>query len=105
MKYQIATDHSGAIIWYSGPHLGTIHDNRLWREYQPALADGERWLADRAYTAIDNIDVIAQQYKRPRGGQLTEPQQLHNKIHGWYRATVEHTIGTSNVVDRIYGTN
>jgi hypothetical protein len=49
LKIQAVCDHSGTIIWYSGPHLGTPSDIALFEENRPPLSPNEQLLADKAY--------------------------------------------------------
>ena len=48
-KFQIACDHRGTPIYWSGPHLGTMHDIKIWKQNSAKLGPRERWLADKAY--------------------------------------------------------
>jgi hypothetical protein len=99
-------DHSGCPIWFSGAHLGVTSDITLWDDTHPILEPNERILADKAYNRFGIIHVIdayisinilyviankdiAQQFKDP----TTLEETAHNVIHGYFRATVEHTIG------------
>ncbi len=103
LKVQAVVDHSGTILWYSGPHLGTTHDIELVRQYPPPLAAGEELLADLAYVGGDDFlsvpfkrKVITVEVGRKRIKHtmpLSEPQVLYNRCHAWYRSTVEHTFG------------
>ena len=55
----------------------------------------ERWLGDAAYTARRHPEFIGGR-KKPKGGELTAEDKTFNAIHGWYRTTVEHSIGILN---------
>jgi len=91
MKVQMAVDHSGCPIWKEGPHLGVTHDSALWDDYPTPLHPAERLLADSAYIKFERTGHMIVSYKKPRGGELTREQRDFNRMHSWYRATVEHT--------------
>lgn len=46
-QFQIACDHRGRPIWFTGPHVGVRGDARLLREFPIPLDGDERALADR----------------------------------------------------------
>jgi len=52
-------DHSGNLMWYSGPHIGVTHNVRLFHENTPGprLDRGEQLLGDKAY--VGNPLLIA----------------------------------------------
>lgn len=89
-KVQVVCDHRGSVMWWSGPHIGTIHDLNLYREYSPPLLPNEQLLADKAYVGGGpHLIVPFKKYK----ARLSPEKKAFNKIHRWYRATVEHSIG------------
>ena len=92
LKVQVMVDHTGNIIWFSGPHLGTISDIELWRRYKPKnkLYNNELFLADKAY--IGSQDCITE-IKKYKSRDLTDVQKAWNRIIQWYRSSVEHGIG------------
>jgi len=92
LKVQMACDHMGRPIWFTGPHLGVSHDSKLFEQSPPPLdmARGERWLADAAYVAWNKTGHVITGFKKPRGGSLSSDQSNFNRVHGWYRATIEH---------------
>lgn len=56
----------------------------------PPLAPGERLLGDKAY--VGHHRLIAP-FKRRRGAAgITRRQAAFNVVHGWYRATIEHSF-------------
>jgi hypothetical protein len=105
LKVQVVVDHSGTILWYSGPHIGTTHDIELTRRYPPPLADGEEVLADLAYIGADahycvpfkrrviEVPIGNGRRRKKHTLPLSEPQTVYNRCHSWYRSTVEHTFG------------
>jgi hypothetical protein len=89
-KVQVVSDHRGSVIWWSGPHCGTIHDLTLFRQNPPPLLPNEQLLADKAYVG-GGAHLIAP-YKK-RNHRLAPLKTAFNKVHRWYRSTVEHSIG------------
>ena len=85
---QAVCDHSGNIIWYSGPHLGVTSDIRLFREHTPPLEPGERLLGDKAY--VGDLRLVAPFKKRRGQAQISQRKRAFNVVHSWYRATIEH---------------
>jgi hypothetical protein len=85
-------DHSGCPTWYSGPHLGTIHDSRLIADYPPPLIPNENILADKAYQGGGPTLIVP--FKKQRNeSRIVGVRRAFNLVHRWYRATVEHSIG------------
>lgn len=64
------------------------HDLRLFREFMPPLAPGERILGDKAYVGFARL--VAPHKKRRGAAGLTPRQAAYNLVHGWYRSTIEH---------------
>jgi len=91
-KFQLACDHRGTPIFWTGPHIGTVHDMKLWERNPAPLHHRERWLADKAYNKKGHAELIFP-HKKPRGGTLTLRQKSFNTGMSWYRTTVEHSIG------------
>jgi len=60
LKIQAICDHSGSIMWYSGPHIGTTHDLKLWRQHNPRayMFQNERFLADKAYCSRSHPELL-----------------------------------------------
>ena len=85
-QVQAVCDHSGNLMWYSGPHIGVTHDVRLFRENTPPLDRGEQLLGDKAY--VGNPLLIAL-HKKVRG-ELSQRKRAFNVVHSWYRVTIEH---------------
>lgn len=96
MKLQIVTDLLGRVIWFSGPHPGSDHDTVIWKHANPisAMHPLETFLADKAYIGQQNITG---QFKKSKNNPLTEFKNCWNCIHGYFRVTVEHSIGFARV--------
>jgi hypothetical protein len=85
--------HSGAPCYYSGPHIGVINDNKIFKTYTPPLSDGELLLGDKAYTDKQLCHQVIAPIKARQHGSLSDAELRYNKIHGWYRASIEHCFG------------
>jgi hypothetical protein len=97
--------HSGAYCYFSGPHLGVMSDNKLFKMYNPPLLDGELLLGDKAYCDRALEHQIIAPIKAARGTPLTAEELEYNRLHGWYRASVEHAFGYSKRFRIIGNTN
>ena len=86
-------DHSGAPMFYSGPHLGVISDNKIYKLYTPPLAPGETLLGDKAYCDRALEHQVVAPIKAQRHRSLLAAQEEYNRLHGWYRASIEHLFG------------
>ena len=42
-------DHFGTPLWWSGPHIGSRNDGRIYKENPPPLEDGEMLAGDAGY--------------------------------------------------------
>ncbi len=105
LQFQVAVDHSGGVVWFTGPHIGSRHDSRLFEQNAPPQSRGEQWLADLAYVKMHRLGRCICPVKRKPGRVLTENQQAFNTLHSWYRSTVEHTIGyikRFNIIGGLY---
>ena len=91
VKVQAVTDHLGTIIWFSGPHIGTNSDIAVYRENRPPLLNKEKLLGDKAYQGERKTLIVP--FKKKKGqSRLTPVQYAFNRVHQWYRATVEHSF-------------
>ena len=80
----------GFPIHYSGPHIGTRHDARLFQEcrfLQARIKPWEYGLGDKAYVGEPQIIT---EFK---GNNLTAAQHEFNLTLQHYRGRVEHLIG------------
>ena len=83
-------------MWYSGPHLGTPSDIALFEENRPPLMPGEQLLADKAYVKDEWNSTLIAPIKNKKGCIITADQAAFNDIIGWYRASIEHSFGSSS---------
>ena len=91
VKIQAVTDHLGTLMWYSGPHIGTSSDIEVYRLNRPPLLDREELLGDKAYQGERNTLIVP--FKKRKGqSRLTPVRYAFNRVHQWYRATVEHSF-------------
>lgn len=63
--------------------------------YTPPLLAGEKLLADKAYCDRALEGQLIAPIKAGRGRDLSASELKYNKIHGWYRASIEHAFGYS----------
>jgi hypothetical protein len=90
---QVVTAPDGWPLWTSEVRPGREHDTtavRVHTEILPALtqAAGDlRTMGDLGYEG--ESDTITVAFKKPKGGKLTEVQQLFNKVHNGIRAIGE----------------
>jgi hypothetical protein len=80
-------------MYFSGPHLGVVSDNRLFKLYTPPLAPGETLLGDKAYCDRALEHQIVAPIKARHHRSLLDVQQEYNDLHAWYRASIEHLFG------------
>ena len=85
--------HSSAPCFLSGPHFGTISDIKLYRMYTPQLAASECILGDKAYCDQNLVNTIITPIKKQKRKRLSDEENEYNKLHGWYRSSIEHTFG------------
>lgn len=77
-KVQVVANRSGLPRFWSGPHVGTISDIKLWRRHGCPMGPDEALAADLAY--IGNEELITP-YKRAPGRDLDQKQKDYNTIH------------------------
>jgi hypothetical protein len=87
--------HSGALCYFSGPHLGVINDNKLFKQYPPPLIEGEYLLGDKAYCDGALSHCMVYPIKASRSSELSDEERAYNELHGFYRASIEHAFGYS----------
>lgn len=92
-QFQAVTNHSGVIMWFSGPHIGTTSDIRLYELFPPPLLQGEKLLADKAYVSHIHTHSLLAPIKRTKQLDFTPLETDFNNIHKHYRASVEHSFG------------
>ena len=94
LKVQVICDHRANIVYFSGPHIGCTHDDRIFYEHHPTISRDETILADKAYVGRRASEMgIITPFKSRRGRELTEEQKNFNLFHAFYRSRVEHSIG------------
>ena len=81
LQIQAVCDHSGCIIWFSGPHIGTTSDIKLYQQFTPPLVPGERLLGDKAY--VSRLHSLIAPIKRLPHRSLTNDQKDYNELHRW----------------------
>jgi len=88
-KVQLVVDFLGRIVLCTGPHLGIVPDNIIWRSTRTShvMRPWEFLLADGAYIAEPELLTP---WKLPNGGHLALQQYVDNAIISHYRARVEH---------------
>jgi hypothetical protein len=91
-------------MWFSYPHIGTIHDIKIFERVTPPLRRDESLLADKAYVAEKWLGKLIGPIKRERGRQLDDRQAAYNIIHRWYRSSIEHAIGYLKRYEILAGT-
>lgn len=76
-------------------YSGSIADITLWKTENPIarMIPRERILGDKAYCTRDRDLRIIAPFKKPIRGRFTPEQRDFNRIHRWYRASVEHLFG------------
>lgn len=114
LKTQIVTDGDHHIVAISAPVPGAMHDKKLSDEVQTLerLPEGCEVNADKGYqgmadqvswVTVRNLETGVEQqipritvhtpFKKPKGKELTEPQQVFNRQLAAVRVRVEHCIG------------
>jgi len=93
LKYQIACDLTGRIIWYSGPHAGCQGDPLLWTNSnkENEMNEYECWLADKVYSNKGKLVVPPKRLRSQN--EISIEGQCINELHTYYRVTIEHVIG------------
>jgi hypothetical protein len=76
VKLQLICDHSGNILWYTGPHIGTTHDIRLLQTNVPPLRPMEKLLGDLGYVGY-GPQVVVPFKRNPGQAELPAGQYPH----------------------------
>lgn len=93
LKVQLVCDNRGRTMWYSGPHIGTISDSKLWENSQPPFSHREKVLGDLAYIKRQFRPHLIPPIKKDSNVALDAGQSHFNSLHGFYRSTIEHVFG------------
>ena len=88
LKFQVVVSNGGLPLWWSGPHPGRAHDARIAVETPPPVPAGRTILGDAAYVSVN--PSILPPFKKSPGKALSFEEKKYNRVHQWYRATVEH---------------
>lgn len=84
VKVQAIVNHSGCIIWYSGPHVGVVNDYELFNCHTPPLMQGEMLLGDKGYCGESNSHFLITPIKNKRYHELTNDAVQYNINHARY---------------------
>jgi len=90
LKTQLITDRHGEVLEVSAGHRGPAADKKIYE----ASAVAAQFLqaakqADLAYLGTAGVETP---HRKPRGGQLSEPQRAENRRLASVRVHVEHGI-------------
>jgi hypothetical protein len=91
---QVITAPDGWPLWTSDVRPGREHDTTALREHPMILPALATWIAEERPVLADlgyegEADTITVAFKKPKGGQLTDEQKIHNKAHNGKRAVGE----------------
>jgi hypothetical protein len=90
LKTQVVTDAQGELLALDAGHPGPTADKRLYeRSAVPQQFPDAAKQGDLAYVGTVGVEVPQ---RKPRGGQLTEPQRAENRHKASVRVHVEHGI-------------
>jgi hypothetical protein len=101
VKTQVVVDPRGRIEAVSASVPGSTHDLTLLvgSGVLGALGEGEAAMMDKGYVGVDKqhpgVPVVLP-HKKPRGGELSEPQRAFNREVARHRIVVEHTMAQLN---------
>ena len=87
--------NNGTPCFISGPHIGVTSDIDIFRQNPPPLVAGECLLGDKAYVdkRLYLTFSLHLSIKKLPKKQLTSEEYAYNRIHAWYRASIEHIFG------------
>ena len=81
------------VKYLSDTHEGKKHDKKICDEDGIRTPSGSHLYRDSAYQGHKLEEVeIHQPKKKPRGGELSEPDKAHNRLISQVRIVVEHVI-------------
>jgi hypothetical protein len=100
VKTQVVIDTRGRIVTISGSVPGSTHDlplligSRVLEELGGAAV-----MMDKGYVGVEKyypgVPVVLP-FRKPRGGELSEDQEAHNREVARHRIVVEHTMAQLN---------
>ena len=92
VKWDYACTITGLPFDYGGLYMGVRHDMPMHvcnRRRMGLIYPWEFWWGDKAYVGCPHMIT---EYKKPRGGELTDRQKTWNITFQHYRARIEHLI-------------
>ncbi|WP_045875985.1 transposase family protein [Pseudofrankia sp. DC12] len=104
----VSGPEDGWPLWVSDVRPGREHDTTALRAsgapevFEEWFADGGQVLGDGGYEAFGTQEgQFAVPFKKPKGGELTAEQKLHNRIHYALRAVGERANALLKVTFRL----
>ena len=93
VKFEVASDLDGNIVWVYGPFFHSYADITIFRNSleQNFLAN-EATLGDKAY--IGSSHTVCPYKKENKGPELSNQQVLYNNYHSSFRAIIENVNAT-----------
>lgn len=101
IKTQVVIDTRGRVAAVSASVPGATHDLTLLvgSGALTGLGEGEAAMMDKGYAGVGRhhpgVPVVLP-HKKPRGGELSEPQRAFNREVARHRIVVEHTMAQLN---------
>jgi len=91
-RTQMVITHDGCWVWASDPIAASVHDKTAFElsDFRMYLRENERVLADKGYQGLDWC-VCPQ--KNPQRGQLSNAQQISNRLINRFRNLIEQRFG------------
>jgi hypothetical protein len=87
-------DESCRICFLSATYEGKAHDKSLAELAGYTFPPGSCLYQDRGFQGYTHAGItIIQPKKKPRGGELTPPEQARNRAISSIRIRIEHAIG------------
>ena len=92
LKHLAITDPEGYFLFLSDSYEGTLHDKALWDDLVIEPFE-QNLLVDLGFLGIDKTHPNAiLPFKKPKKGQLTEPQKQINRVISRLRIRIEHAF-------------
>jgi DDE superfamily endonuclease len=81
VKFNLVVNFCGVPLLIDGPHIGSRHDARLWKEHiMNRLSEIDKVLGDRGYQGCPKVES---QVKRAAGKELDDLDVDYNVVHGY----------------------
>lgn len=92
-KWQLGITFLGAIVLWTGPHLGSDSDATIWRRTrrQHRFRRGERWLGDLGYVGCRGILTKFKKNQMNGPGRRIDKRRF-NRAHERIRNRVENVV-------------